>query len=212
MPRSKYPDIDVIVQQSFRRLGKDALWRRYTGGSYETSKTIGPYKVDIDHQDNGDIQFILWNPETPCVTVYIHKEEAVMTLLDYSPRCKVNGNMKRGEGTREMLEFVFEFAKSLGAKTIQLSDQSTIQCETGENIKLGPYSFFKSGKTWYEKLFGFVPLEEYREEYEMAKQLRKTLNIGSIPCRQFDRKTMNELLRKVNLDFFGIVWEKDLSR
>jgi hypothetical protein len=77
---------------------------------------------------------------------------------------------------------------------------------------LGPYSFFKTGKTWYEKHFGFIPLEEYREEYERAKELRKTLPTNAITCAQFDRKTMNELLRKVELDFFGIVWEKKLSR
>jgi hypothetical protein len=210
MPHSKYPNIDLIVHQSFRRLGKDDLWRRYTGGSYETSETIGPYKVDIDRQESGEIQFILWNPNTPCVTVYVDKEEAVMTLLEYSPRCTVDGNMKRGEGTREMMEFVFEFAKSLGAKTIQLSDQSTVRCETGEVIKLGPYSFFRTGKTWYEKHFGFAPTEEYREEYEIAKELRKELPLNDMPCAQFNRRTMNELLRKVHLDFFGIVWEKRL--
>lgn len=212
MPRSKYPHIDTIVQQSFRRLGKDELWRRYIGGSYETSETIGRYKVDIDRQENGDIQFIVWNPDTPCVTVYVSGEEAQLNFLEYSPRCTVDGKMKRGEGTREMIEFAFEFAKNLGAKTIQLTDQSTIQCETGETIKLGPYSFFKTGKTWYEKQFGFAPIEEYREEYEMAKELRKTLSLGDIPCAQFNRKTMNTLLRKVELDFFGIVWEKKLSR
>lgn len=202
--------IDVIVQRSLRQIGKDDAWRRYTGGSYETSDTIGPYRIDIDRQDNGAIQFIVWNPETPCVTVYVYEDEAILSFLEYSPRCTTTGNMKRGEGTREMLEFVFDFAKKLGAKTIQLTDQSTIRCETGETIKLGPYSFFKTGKTWYEKHFGFAPTEEYREEYENAKKLRKTLSLGDIPCAQFSRKTMNEFLRKVELDFFGIVWEKTL--
>ena len=106
-----------------------------------------------------------------------------------------------------MLNFAFDLAKKLGAKTVQLSDQSTIQCETGETIKLGPYSFFKSGKTWYEKHFGFYPTAEYQEEYEHAKTLRKKFNV---PCAMFDRKRMNALLREVELDFFGIVWEKIL--
>lgn len=212
MPRSKYPRIDATVQQTFRTLGKDSLWRRYVGGSYETSETIGPYKVDVDRQDNGDVQFILWNPDTPCVTVYVHEDEAVLSFLEYSPRCTVDGCMKRGEGTRAMLQFAFELARDLGARTIQLSDQSTIQCESGEVNKLGPYSFFKSGKTWYEKHFGFAPTEEYREEYDRAKDLRKALALDPIPCAKFDRKTMNDLLRRVELDFFGIVWEKKLSR
>lgn len=211
MPRSKYPRIDVKVQQSFRQLGKDTLWRRYLGGSYETSETFGRYKVEIDNQDNGDIQFILWNPDIPCITVYVHQDEAVLTFLEYSPRCTIDGMMKRGEGTREMLEFVFEFVKSLGAKTIQLCDQSTIQCETGETIKLGPYSFFKTGKTWYEKHFGFAPIKEHRAEYERAKEIRKSLTLDELPCTKFDRKTMNEFLRSVELDFFGIVWEKKLD-
>ena len=188
------------------------MWRRYIGGSYETSQTFGDYKVDIDRQENGDVQFILWNPDTPCLTVYVCGEEALLNFLEYSPKCTIDGKMKRGEGPRDMIEFAFEFSKSLGAKTIQLTDQSTIQCETGETIKLGPYSFFKTGKTWYEKQFGFAPTKEYREEYETAKELRKALSLDDIPCAQFDRKTMNTLLRMVELDFFGIVWEKKLSR
>ena len=208
MPRSRYPKIDIIVQRSFRDLGKDDLWRRYTGGSYEESETIGEYKVDFDYQENGDVQFIIWNPDTPCVTIYVHGSEAMLNFLDYSPRCTIDGKMKRGEGTRKMVESAFEIAKKLGATTVQLVDQSTIQCETGEKVKLGPYSFFKTGKTWYEKHFGFYPTAEFRDEYELAKELRKPLDI---PCAKFDRKTMNELLRSVGLDFFGIVWEVSLK-
>jgi hypothetical protein len=212
MTRSKYPSIDAIVQRSFRHMGKDDLWRRYTGGSYEESETIGDYKVDFDVQENGDTQFIIWNPDTPCITVYLHGTEATLNFLEYSPRCTIDGKMKRGEGTRKMVNAAFDIARKLGASTIQLVDQSTIQCETGETIKLGPYSFFKTGKTWYEKQFGFYPIAEFQEEYQLAKELRKTLNVENMTCSEFDRKTTNGLLRAVGLDFFGIVWEKDLSR
>lgn len=191
-------------------MGKDTLSRRYTGGSYETSETIGQYKVEFDRQPNGDIQFLLWNPSHPCVTVYIHKDEAILNSLAYSPKCTTKGNMKRGEGTRAMVQFAIDLAKQLGAKTMQLQDESTITCETGGKIKLGPFSFFKHGKTWYEKHFGFYPTEEWQEEYEHAKELRKTLDVQDKPCAFFDRKTTDALLRKVELNFFRMVWERSL--
>jgi hypothetical protein len=202
--------VNTVIHNMLRRIGKDHLARRFVGGSYEDSIVIGDYKVDFDEQENDDIIFIIRNPITPCVVVYIHKEEAMLESLDYSPLCNIQGNMLHGSGTRKMIRFALELAKGLGAKTIQLQDESHITCETGEKIKLGPFSFFKTGQTWYEKHFGFYPTAEYQDEYEEAKELRKTLDIQDKPCIYFDRKTTDKLLRDVHLSFFRIVWEKSL--
>lgn len=212
----KYPKIDQVVQMSLKRLGRDYEWIRYRGGSYETSQTIGKYKVEYETQANGDIQFIVWNPDMPCITMYIFKSDwtAALNLLEYSPRCTIDGKMKRGQGTREMLEFAFGLAKSLGAKRVQLQDQSTITCESGQEIKLGPFSFIRNGRTWYEKHFGFKPLPDYEEEYNHAKVLRSQLpdleNLKQMPCEYFTRKVTNELMSRMGLQFESIVWEIDL--
>ena len=193
-----------------RRLGKYELAKRFIGGSYEESVVMGEYKVDFDEQENGDFIFILRNPTTPCLVVYIHKDEAMLESLEYSPACTVDGNMQNGPGTRKMVRFALQLAKGLGAKTIQLQDESTITCENGEKIKLGPFSFLKNGQTWYEKHFGFYPTADYKEEYEQAKERRKALDLRDKPCTYFDRKTTDRLLRQVELNFYRIVWEKEL--
>lgn len=121
--------------------------------------------------------------------------------------------MKRGEGTRDMLAVAFDIAKSRGAERIQLQDESTITCDSGETIKLGPFSFIRTGMTWYEKHFGFKPLPEFQEEYDVAKHLRKQLPLDDLrakPCSYFDRKTTGRILRELDLDFGDIVWEKSL--
>jgi hypothetical protein len=211
----KYGLIDLEIQRTLRRLGFDNAYARFRGGSYETSETIGKYRVEFETQESGDLQFIIWNPDFPCLAIYIHKDNGIATLsrLDYSPECTTNGNMLRGQGTREMLEFAFDLAKSQGAKSIQLNDQSVIVCGNGEKVKLGHFYFIRYGMTWYEKYFGFKPTSEYREEYELAKVLRHELPLDELKsksCEYFDRKTMNALMRKVELDFGDIVWEKTL--
>ena len=203
------------IQRTLTRLGFEDAWIRYRGGSYTTAETIGNYKVEFEEQPSGDLQFIVWNPDTPCLTIYIHTDSqtAVLNAVQYSPQCTLDGRMKRGEGTRAMLTFAFELAKSRGAKRIQLQDESTITCETGETVKLGPFTFIRTGMTWYERHFGFKPLPEFQEEYAKAKQLRKTLSIDDLrekPCSYFDRKTTAGILRQLELDFGDIVWEKSL--
>lgn len=204
------PRVNTVIHNLLRRIGKDELARRFVGGSYEDSVLLGQYKVDFDEQENGDFIFIIHNPTTPCMVVYIHEEEAILESLDYSPLCTVDGNMVKGSGTRKMVRFALELAKGLGAKTIQLQDESHITCETGEKIKLGPFSFLKTGQTWYEKHFGFYPTAEYQEEYEEAKARRLAIDIQGKSCAYFDRKTTDRLLREVHLNFFRMVWEKSL--
>jgi hypothetical protein len=203
------------IHRELKRLGFDDAWIRYRGGSYETAETIGKYKVEFEVQASGDLQCIIWNPETPCITIYIHMESrtAVLSALKYSPKCTIDGTMKRGEGTREMLAAAFDIAKARGADRVQLHDESTITCESGETIKLGAFSFIRTGMTWYEKHFGFKPLPEFQEEYDVAKQLRKSLPLTELrgkPCSYFDRKTTARILRELDLDFGEIVWEKSL--
>lgn len=209
----RYPKVETLLYRTFRRIGRGPS---YIGGGYDTSEQIGNYKVESYTDDSGQ-HFLIWNPNKPCVVMFIEKKTnvAVFNTIEYSPRCTIDGDMKRGDGTRNMIEFAISIAKQHGAVKIELQDESMIECEeNGQKVKLGPFSFLRNGKTWYEKYFGFVPTSEYRDEYEHAKHLRKKLlNIAFLqesPCTFFDRKMTNELLRKIELDFYDIIWEKIL--
>jgi hypothetical protein len=204
--------VQRVLYRTKHRIGRGP---NYFGGTYESAQQIGNYKVQKD-EDEKYIHFLLLNPDKPCIVMYIEKSStvAVMSSLDYSASCTVDGNMKRGDGTRKMVEFAIALAKDHGATKMELQDESTIYCdESRAKVKLGPFSFLRQGKTWYEKYFGFLPTPEFHEEYEHAKELRKKLDIEMLhsqPCNYFDRHTINALLRKVELDFYSMVWEKTL--
>ena len=197
--------IQRVLYRTMYRIGRGPS---YFGGRYGDAKTIGKYKVEA-YEDDTAKHILLWNPIKPCIVMYIEKQTniGVMSMLEYDAKCTVDG-----EGTREMVKFAIEMLREAGATKIELQDESTIVCDElgGVKIKLGPFSFLRQGKTWYEKYFGFVPAPQFREEYEHAKTLRKTLDISMLqqePCSYFDRATINKLLRTVELDFYNIVWE-----
>lgn len=204
--------IERVLYRTKIRIGRGPA---YFGGNYEISETVGDYKVQRYGDDNYE-HFVIWNPDRPCFVMYIEKESsvAVMSSLEYNTSCTIDGKMKRGAETRNMVEFALKLAKDNGARKMELQDESTIYCEEiHAKVKLGPFSFLRQGKTWYEKYFNFVPTSEFRDEYERAKELRKTLDIKMLqnqPCNYFDRQTTNALLRKIELDFYSIVWEKTL--
>lgn len=183
------------------------------GKGYKDAKVKGPYRIE-----EVDDYLILWNPEKPCVVLQIDNltKVAVLTKLTFDKRCTIDGNMARGDGTKKMLETMFEFAKKRGVTSIELSDKSTIVCENGDEIELGAYSFIKYGKTWYEKTFGFQPKEKYQAKYEEAKKRRLEMMdivvVRSLPCSYFVNETENidTIMEKLYKKFHEIVWEKKL--
>ncbi len=197
--------------QSLQALGKREQLRRYVckGGGYEDAIQYDKYKVEF-FNDERDMRFILWNPNRPCVVAVIDKRDklAVIDDVEYSPTCSVDGRMKKGEGTREMLKFVFRLLKEHGAVTVQLSDKSTVVCN-GVKVRLGLMYFFKYGETWYEHHFGFKPAETYREKYEQMK--RKRPDLSAKPCDYFTDDVIDELVNSIGFGFFyNISWEKSL--
>lgn len=113
----------------------------YFGGNYDEAETIGDYKVKR-YSDAKHEHFLILNPDKPCFVMYIEKSSnvAVMSSLDY--------DMRRGDGTRKMVEFALNLAKENGATKMELQDESTIYCEElRAKVKLGPFSFLRQGKT-----------------------------------------------------------------
>jgi hypothetical protein len=207
--------IDIALIRSLQRMGRDD-YVKHMGGGYEQTVQWGKYKVEISYEGN-DTRLVIWTPnDKPCITGVIAKEDkvAVIATANYSPTCTIDGNMKRGEGTREMFKDILKMLKVKGAVSVQLMDNSTIDCE-GTEIALGPFYFLKHGQTWYEKYFGFKPTEKYRVKYEKVKENRlKLLEIERLKqtkCVDFTEDMVGELFRHIGFDFFDkIVWERTL--
>lgn len=191
------------------RCNRKDQWLRYpTGGGYTDAIQIGNYKIETQ-EDDDDMRFLLWNPDRPCIAMVMDKKEnlAIIDSIEYNPRCTVDGKMKRGEGTRDMIHTALRFLKQQGAKKIQLTDNSYILCKDMK-VRLGLLYFFKTGQTWYEKYFGFRPEKKYLERYEKAKTLQKSLNLSEKPCDYFTEEVLDDLIARVGLVFFDrIVWE-----
>lgn len=187
-------------------------WSRYMmGGGYTGAIKMGDYMVETQ-EDATDMRFLLWNPTRPCIAMVIDKRDHIASIdsIEYSPTCTVDGKMKRGEGTRAMVDFALKLMKASGAERVQLSDNSSVMCE-GIKIRLGLMSFFRTGETWYEKHFGFYPEAKYAGQYANAKEIQKTLGLSEKPCTYFTDDILDELVVRTKLVFLSrVVWEKKL--
>ena len=201
---------------SLKGLGRNEQWSRYgTGGGYTDTITVGPYKIEIEDTST-DTRFFLWNPVRPCVNMVFDKRERVGVIdsIKYDPDCTSPEKMKRGSGTREMVEFSIDVLKRSGATIVYLTDKSTIDCK-GVEIELGPMYFLKYGKTWYENYFDFKPSAKFAASYDRAKKNRtKMLDTDALAkqdCSVFDSDTVNEFFRHIGfVNFHSVAWEKQL--
>lgn len=206
--------MDIRMMETLWGMKKHEMISRYTysGGGSRDAKVIGKYRVEEDKD-----HIYIWSDERPCVHILLDREGKT-AVLSYSPTCTVNGNMKRGEETKAMMEFAFQLAKKKGMKSIELSDKSSAICEeTKEEIDLGPFLFVKKGRTWYESL-GFVPAYPpmYVEAYRNAKQRRQeVLDVSFLEkqsCVYLTNKRVYDIMVS-DLKFGGfrnIVWRKVL--
>jgi hypothetical protein len=207
-----YAKFHTGLYESFYALGRDTQLSRYRGGAYKDSIQFGKYMVEFT-EDDSDSQLIIWNPDRPCLNASIDRSDkvAVLNTANYDPRCTIDGNMARGEGTREMIRFFLKLLKEKGSESVELSDKSTVICN-GIKIRLGLMYFFKFGETWYEKYFGFKPTEKYRSKYEAVKQKRYLVgDLSNKPCDYFTDDIIDNLVNKVGFGFFyNISWKKVL--
>lgn len=191
------------------RCNRKDQWLRYAaGGGYTDAIQIGNYKIETQ-EDDRDKRFLLWNPDRPCIAMVLDKQDNVANIdsIEYNPTCTIDGKMKRGEGTRDMIQTAIQFLKQQGAKKIQLTDNSYITCNDTK-VRLGLMYFFKTGRTWYEKYFGFHPEPRYAKRYEQAKQIQSTLGLSEKPCDYFTDDVLDDIVTKVGIVFFDrIVWE-----
>lgn len=204
------------MMSSLKGMGRNVLWSRYgTGGGYEDAIQVGKYKVEIEDNDD-DMRIFIWNPKEPCINMVLDKRDyvGVLDAIKYNPDCTTPEQMKRGKDTRDMVDFAIDFLQKNGAKSVSLSDKSTIQCGK-EEVHLGQMYFLKYGMTWYEKYFGFKPATKFKKRYEEMKQRRiDILNIEFLSkqsCDFFDIDTIRDIFEHIRfVDFFLIEWIKQL--
>ena len=198
------------------RMGNHEYCKKFRAGAYADARVIENYKVEYAKQD-GSQSILIWSPKEPCVHIVLYDGDTTASLIwvGYDASCTIEGTMKRGTGTRKMLEFACRLAKQQGATHIELMDDAKIECN-GKKIDLSPMYFLQHGVTWYESKFGFQPRDEYKEEYANMKENRKKLDVSFLqkqPCDYFTRPVVRGILRELDGDrdvFYRTSWVKTL--
>lgn len=202
------------IMAHLKRTGREEQWIHYmVGGGYEECETIGDYCVEYDDKDEYSRRFLILNPTEPCLVIAIDKKydkTASMDSVKFNPKCTIDGKMKRGDGTRKMIQFGIDLARKEGASQVSIMDNSTIDCE-GQKIDLPGMYFLKYGMTWYEKYFGFKPAERFQKSYAKAKDMReKLLDVKKLQeekCDFFTDDTIQELLAIIRFtNFYKFEW------
>ena len=105
---------------------------------------------------NGSRNYLIFggvaDTRNPCFTVAIDPDkttngrEAILHTVRRASDCFIRGT----ESSREMVRIAVYMAKSRGATSLFLTDDSRIQCP--ERVPLAPLSFLTHGMTWYESI------------------------------------------------------------
>ena len=108
---TRHPTVERVLLNTLYRTGRTPV---YKGGDYKTAEIIGKYKID-NYEENNREYIVILNPDRPCMFMYIEKWSGVgvINTVEYDASCTIDGNMKRGDGTREMVSFMINLAISM---------------------------------------------------------------------------------------------------
>jgi hypothetical protein len=208
--------MDKLSTVALQRMYRKSYPLVYRGAGIENAKRVGKYNIETTLFQDG-LRMMFWSTDRlHCVDYVIDKEDntASIQAFSYHNTCTVDGKMKHGKDTRDMINFSFKYAKKLGVTKVYLSDTSNIQCN-GTSIGLAPMYFLKFGQTWYEKYFGFEPVVKNSKEYKEAKQKRLNLpylhQLEQAPCDAFTYENTKEILKYLGIGtFHNYEWVKKL--
>ena len=135
-------------------------------GTYKVKTTNYTFILDILHYDTtysikyGDA---LNNRNGPCIELTYDIEDDYIKLdsLMYDIRCSHKEELKKGDGTREMIKSIMKLCIQMfpDVKRIVFNDVSSIMCNN-KNLFLCYYYLLLHGETWYEKYFNAKPLKQ----------------------------------------------------
>jgi hypothetical protein len=127
------------------------------GGAKKYTTTIDGHPIQIIESINrysgNDIVFRGGKEAYPCFILSINKyKEATLTGLTKDKLCFIDGY----ENSRDLVRIAASLAKERGAKSLTLTDISYIKCP--EKVYLSDLSMITTGKTWYESILPFNPM------------------------------------------------------
>ena len=110
-----------------------------------------------NQKDSNDIKSVVYNLDD-CITISITGQEDYASLesIRYLKKCNITNDLKRGLGTRDMLNTALEFVKLKSPKKFsyfKLNDLSYLDRDNSERVNLFVSHLLLDGKTWYEKYF-----------------------------------------------------------
>lgn len=124
-------------------------WVQSGSGRISVNRHVINYR-EYKNPDNGTDTVIFagrHRNKRPCFSLRIHKTgEAVLESVDRRKDCFVDDH----DNSKDLVKAAFHLAKNKGAKSLEISDNSFIQCP--EKVSLGDLSFLTIGKTWYETI------------------------------------------------------------
>jgi hypothetical protein len=147
------------------------------------------------------------------VTVYRkvsldEKEIAHIDGIIYESMCNLQGDMKSGQGTIDMVKGMLSFVckKFPYIKAFTFKDTSYISCAYKVNVPLAPLYICKYNQTWYEKHFDAKPFTSISDA-KVTQCKNKLDERITLPFELF----WNEIVAN-NLKLFKRVKSDDLKR
>ena len=146
---------------------------------------------EFKNADNGTDTVIFAGNDLPCFSIRIHKTgEAVLESVTRRKDCFVDDH----DNSKDLVRAAFQLAKNKGAKSLEISDNSFIQCP--EKVMLGDLYFLTTGKTWYESI---IPLKSNKMALiEKFRELVKSNTWSSVYSKLI---IYNPSLKDYNFDF-----------
>jgi hypothetical protein len=211
--------LDIEMRHAHWRQGRDSHII-IGGGREDARRVIEDYVVSsyTTDDDDGTKRFIIWgSTRFRCVDVVAYPDGTSVLNVEYDSKCTTRGDMERGDGTKDMLNFTFKMLKLLGVKSVHITDTAKTMCRgTTVKVMLGPMYFLKHGMTWYETHFGFIPSPRNTEDVRRMKESRirilDTAALLNMPCEEFTDDFVTGSLKRLEKGekFFLVEWIKYL--
>ncbi len=155
-----------------------------------------------------------------CIRIRIYKKEKIALIEDlvYKKDCSIFTKLDKNNNKIELLlksSLYFCIKKFPEVSNYQISDMSYIQCNNNQRIVLSDLYVVKYGKTWYEKVFNAMPIEEQKKDVENAKKIinEKLNTIINLDYDNFIKRyyIQTKNLNNKNIDIIKNAYKKNMS-
>ena len=111
-----------------------------------------------------------------CIRIILNKKKNIGYVQDliYKKNCSIFQKLNKNKNKIELLlksALFFCIKKFPEIYIYEINDMSYLQCSNTQKISLADLYTVKYGKTWYEKVFNAIPIEEHAIDIQQYKQL-----------------------------------------